>query len=168
MIPIHRYTVTSLCLACALAWPLSAAAQSSPAPAKKGNVLTLGKGQGKGALLTRDQLRSCLKEQGDLKPAGAEVVKAQSDIDAKKAEVDRVTDDLQAQRATLDATNEAAVNEFNAKVRAREALIDGYNAALPEFNTKVKAYQERQSNWQRDCADRPYDEADYFAIQRGK
>lgn len=167
MTSIHRFlTVSSLCLAAVL--PLSAVAQSSPAPAKKGNVLTLGKGQGKGALLTRDQLRACLKEQAEIKTAGADAVKAQSEVDAKKAEVDKVTEALQAQRATLDATNEAAVNEFNAKVREREALIDGYNAALPAFNTMAKAYQERQANWQRDCADRPYDEADYFAIQRGK
>ena len=53
-------------------------------------------------------------------------------------------------------------------MRQRETLIDAYNAALPAFNAQAKAYQERHANWQRDCADRPYDEADYFAIQRGK
>lgn len=163
MTSIHRFTLSSLCLAAVLALSLPAAAQST-----KGNVLSLGKGQGKGALLTRDQLRSCLKEQAEVKKAGAEAVKAQGDIDAKKAGVDKLDAELQALRATLDATNEAAVNDFNAKVRERDALIEGYNAALPAFNTLAKAYQERQGNWQRDCADRPYDEADYFAIQRGK
>ncbi|RZU02915.1 hypothetical protein [Rivibacter subsaxonicus] len=162
-------------LALGAAAPLLAA---DPAPAKQaakpaaaaasGTVLTLGKGKPTGQVLTRDQLRACLKEQPLLKASGEEVVQAQTALDARKAEVDKVTAAIATARESVDTTNEQQVNDFNAKVRERTALVDAYNEQLPAFNKQAEAYMGRKDAWQRDCADRPYTELDYFAIQRGK
>jgi hypothetical protein len=35
-------------------------------------------------------------------------------------------------------------------------------------NGRIDQYNAAQAQWQGDCGNRRYDEADYFAIQRGK
>lgn len=173
-------TTKHLLLACALLWPLAAPA-AGPTP-KKGNTLSFGGGKPVGKLLTRDQLRQCLAQQKALKDQDAETAQAQAGLDGEKAaiaradaELERQAAELQAERATIDATQEAAVAAFNAKLsqrgeseRARDQRVADYNARLPAFNARVQAGKLSHEAWQSDCAGRAYDEADFFAIQRGK
>lgn len=155
-----------------VAAPLHAA---DPAPAsRKGNVLSINGGKPTGKLLTREQLRSCLKQQAALKE--------QSALDADKAEIARLDGELAraeealaAERATVDATNAAAVDAFNAKLhhngaqkQQRNQRVADYNAKLPTYNEKAGALQTAEQSFKADCADKAYDEIDYFAIQRGK
>jgi len=177
--PLHRLTASILLAACAA---VHAADPAPPAAAKKGNVLNLGGGKGTGKLLTRDQLRQCLTRQTELKQQDAEAAKGQAALDADKAAIASLDTELaaqasalQADRATVDLKDPAAVNAFNAKVSQREALegqrnqrVADYNARLAPFNAQVQAVNQTRQGWQADCADRSYDEADYFAIQRGK
>ncbi len=173
-------TTKYLLLAVALGLPLTAAA-ADPA-AKRGNTLTLGGGKPAGKLLTRDQLRLCLAQQKALKQQDAETAQAQTALDADKAEIARAdaaleaeAAALQAERAAVDASQEASVAAFNARLvqraereRARDQRVADYNMRLPAFNARVQAGHQVRQAWQADCADRAYDEADYFAIQRGK
>lgn len=163
-----------------------AAEPAPPAAPKKGNVLKLNgsktSGKPAGKLLTRDQLRQCLANQVVLKQQDAELVKAQAALDADKAAVAKLDAEqaqqeaeLQAERATVDLKDEAAVTAFNAKLAQRgdvegrrSQMVADYNAKLAPFNALVQSVNQSRDAWQAGCADRDYDEADYFAIQRGK
>ena len=169
-------------LCAALSLGLQPTAQAADAAAKKGNTLTIGGGAANGKLLSRDQLRQCLAQQKLLKSQGEEVAITQATLDAEKARIGRLDAELeqqqgalQAERAAVDAASEAAVTAYNAKLaqreerqRQRDQQSDAYNARLEPFNAQARAVNASRQDWASQCADRPYDEADFFAIQRGK
>jgi hypothetical protein len=147
---------------------LAAPAFGADAP-KGGNTLSLGgKAPGGGPLLTRDQLRSCLSQQAALRTQGSDAQREQSELDASRQEIARLETELQAERGTVDATNEGAVAAFNAKLEQLKAKTEAFNGKLPVVNGRIDEYNAVQAKWQNDCGNRRYDEADYFAVQRGK
>lgn len=143
------------------------AAASAPSAPAAGTSLKVG-GKASGKRLTRDELRACLKQESELKTTGAQLEQAQATLDGERAEIQRLGATLEAERAQVDATSEAAVNAYNEKVKARLALVDAHNARLPAFNAQADQLDALRRSFTSGCADRPYDEADYFAIQRGK
>ncbi|HEU4457735.1 MAG TPA: hypothetical protein VFR90_01260 [Methylibium sp.] len=174
-----------LLLCCSILSLLSIAQAADPASkpaAKKGNVLSVGGGKPGGKLLTRDQLRGCLVSQKELEQRDGEAAKLQTAIEADKAAIGQLdaalaqqTGELEAERAKVVMTDAASVDAYNAKLlqrrereEERNRKVDAYNAKLAPFNAQVQALKQSRDVWQADCADRPYDEADYFAIQRGK
>lgn len=154
-------------LAATLLCAATAAAAADPAP-PKGNVLKLGKGQPTGKLLTRDELRHCLKEEAGLKTQGEQVKHSRVELDAEQAQIAADEQALGAERAAIDANDGAAVDAFNAKLGALRERKAAYQARALGYNGEADAYNARQQGWTGQCADRPYDERDYFAIQRGK
>lgn len=150
-------------LLCA-AWPALAA---EPAP-PKGHVLKLGKGQPTGKLLTRDELRHCLQEEAGLKAQGEQVQRGRGDLDAEQAQLARDEEALGSERSTIDAADAAAVDAFNVKLGALRERRVAYQGRATAYNGQAESYNARQQGWAGQCADRPYDERDYFAIQRGK
>lgn len=154
-------------LAATLLCAVTAAAAADPAP-PKGNVLKLGKGQPTGKLLTRDELRHCLKEEAGLKTQGEQVKRSRVELDAEQAQIAADEQALGAERAAIDANDGAAVDAFNAKLGALRERKAAYQARALGYNGEADAYNARQQGWTGQCADRPYDERDYFAIQRGK
>lgn len=144
------------------------AAMAADAAAPKGNVLKLGQGQATGKLLTRDELRHCLKEEAGLKTQGEQVGRSRVELDAEKAQVERDEQALGAERAAIDASDAAAVEGFNAKLAALRERSAAYKARAQAYNGDAEAYNARQQGWAGLCAGRPYDERDYYAIQRGK
>jgi hypothetical protein len=178
----RRFHCLSASILLAFGLAAQAADPTPPAAPRKGNVLTLSGGKPTGKLLTRDQLRQCLASQTALKQQDDEAAKAQAVLDADKAAIARLDAEqtqqaaaLQAERANVDLKDEAAVAAFNAKLAQRaesetrrNQLVADYNAKLAPFNAQVKAVNQTRDVWQAGCADRSYDEADYFAIQRGK
>jgi len=168
---ILRLPLLAALFASASGGPALAADPTKPAvapSAETGNVLSFGKGKPTGALLTRAQLRACLKSQTAIKADSDALVKEKNELAIQKTEMDRLEAELAAERATVDATKEESVSAYNDKLNAAKAR----SAALRErqfgFNTKVDAYQAGSDGFKRDCADRPYAELDWFAIQRGK
>ena len=147
---------------------LAAPAFGADAP-KGGNTLSLGgKAPASGPMLTREQLRSCLSQQTALRSEGSDAQREQSELDASRQEIARLETELQAERGTVDATSEGAVAAFNAKLEQLKAKTEAFNAKLPVVNGRIDQYNAAQAQWQGDCGNRRYDEADYFAIQRGK
>ncbi|WP_140635596.1 hypothetical protein [Methylibium rhizosphaerae] len=146
-----------------------AAQAADPAQAKKGHVLSLGgQGKGGGKLLTRNELRECLAQEVRVKAMSEEAVTLQRAIDTDKSEIAKHAEELKLALETLDRTSKEAVDAFNAKGAEQERRIDAYNERLPAFNAKVEAMQGERAAFVTNCADRPYDEGDYFAIKRGK
>jgi len=147
---------------------LAAPAFGADAP-KGGNTLSLGgKAPAGGPLLTREQLRTCLGQQAALRTQGSDAQREQSELDASRQEIARLEAELQAERGTVDATNEGAVDAFNAKLGQLKGKTEAFNEKLPVVNGRIDEYNAAQAKWQGDCGNRRYDEADYFAIQRGK
>lgn len=144
------------------------AAVATDANPPKGHVLKLGKGQSTGKLLTRDELRHCLQEEAGLKTQGEQVKRSRDELDAEQAQVERDEQALGAERAAIDASDAAAVQGFNAKLAALRDRSAAYKTRALAYNGEADAYNARQQGWAGQCADRPYDERDYFAIQRGK
>lgn len=146
---------------------VSPAAMSADAP-KKGNVLSLGQGKPVGKLLTRNELRACLAQEVRVRDLNKEAIALQQSLDGDKAEIGRRTDELRQSLEMLDRTSEEAVSSYKAKSAEHDQLIDAYNAKLPTFNAKADALNAEREAFAKDCADRPYDEGDFFAIKRGK
>lgn len=158
---------------------------ADPAPSRAGNTLTIPGGKPTGKIagrLTRDQLRACLSQQQGLRDQDAQAARVQSELKAQKEELARKREALEqagaaldAERAAVDATQAAAVEAFNAKLVQRreqvaqhESAVESYNTKLPTYNEQVEALNTSRAAWVGNCADRTYDEADFFAIQRGK
>jgi hypothetical protein len=165
--------VLALLLAAA---PVHAAEPPAPAkgaaPAKAG---TLGKAAGQSAaapsgepMLTRDELRQCLRQEDELKAGNSRLVDEQSAIDAEAKELSQAETALKAEREGIDATSAEAVAGFNARLVALRERADAYRSRALAFNEGVNAHQARHKVWVGDCGGRSYDEIDYFAIQRGK
>lgn len=136
--------------------------------AETGNVLSFGKGKPTGALLTRDELRTCLKTQASIKTDGEALIKEKNELAVQKTELDRVEAELVAERPTVDASKEEAVSAYNDKLAAAKTRSAALRERQLGFNAKVDAYQSSNDGFKRDCVDRPYAELDFFAIQRGK
>lgn len=179
---LSRASITLLIVIGALAGaPVRAADPAAPAP-KKGNTVTLNGGNKPSGVLTREQLRQCLKQQQSLKDDDAELVRLQGELDAQKAEIkrqrtefDKQGAEMEAERATIDLTKAEAVDAFNAKLAQRSevakqqnAQIEDYNSKVPPLKAKFEAVDATRQKWQAECGNRTYDEIDYYAIQRGK
>ncbi len=171
-----------LCVAAALLASAAARAADTDAARQKGNVLSFGPSKASAAVLTRAQLRECLAQEPLLKTEREALLRDQAELDAAKAEITRRDGELtalaaalQAERETTDASKQEAVDAFNLKLRAhndkaqeRQRLVDAFDARLPAINARAGAHNAAQQTWQSGCAGRSYNEADYFAIQRGK
>lgn len=170
-IRIPRLPLLVALLAAACGTPVLAAdaAKAAVTPsAETGNVLSFGKGKPTGALLTRDQLRACLKTQPTIKADSDALLKEKNELTVQKTEMDRLEAELVAERAAVDATKEETVAAYNDKLAAAKARSAALRERQLGFNAKVDAYQVSNDGFKRDCADRPYAELDWFAIQRGK
>jgi hypothetical protein len=169
----HTMTVRTprrrLAVLAGLAFALAGPALAADAP-KGGHTLSLGGGASApaGPLLTRDQLRQCLSQQTALRSQGNEATRAQTELEASRKEISRLEAELQSERGAVDAGDDGAVAAFNAKLEHWRGLAEAYNAKLPAVNGRIDEYNAAQARWQGECGNRRYDEADYFAIQRGK
>ena len=149
--------------------PAAKPAATTPADAAESDaVLTFGKGKPTGALLTRDQLRACLKSQITIKADSDALIKEKNELAIQKADMDRLEAELVAERATVDATKTETVSAYNDKLNAAKTRSAALRERQLGFNASVDAYQASNDGFKRDCADRPYGELDWFAIQRGK
>jgi hypothetical protein len=148
-------------LAVLLAAPFASAADK---PAKKEG----GFGGGKGAYLTKDELRTCLNRQAKVKTEDAAMLKEQAEIATVKDEIVRTGDELKQRLETVDRTNAEAVAAYNEAMLARDARIDAYQKRVDAFNARVVANQTERDAFGSGCNNRRYFEEDEIAIRKGK
>ncbi len=171
--PIRILRLPLVAALLATAWAGSAlaadAAKATVTPsAETGTVLSFGKGKPTGAMLTRDQLRACLKSQTAIKADSEALLKEKNELTVQKTEMDRLEAELVAERTSVDATKEETVAGYNDKLAAAKTRSAALRERQLGFNAKVDAYQAGSDGFKRDCGDRSYSELDWFAIQRGK
>jgi hypothetical protein len=145
-------------------------APKTPAKAADGKPAegSLGSGAGSGTLMTRDELRQCLDEQDRMKQETAAIVSTQAALAKDRAEIDRVSSAIDADRASVNRSDQAAVDAFNERWKARTKLIEAYQAAAPEFNRRVDKLDADQQAYAKNCKDRRYDEKDFNALKAAK
>lgn len=152
----------SALLVCALL--LAGTAHSADKPKEA----TFGKGKVAGPTLTRDQLRQCLAQQGQVKEQEAELVKLQAGLNSDKAAILRSGEVLTEQGAALDRTKPELVAAYNELVLARDKSIDELQARGAQFNERAGAAGLQREAFAKTCEGRSYNEIDEIAIQKGK
>jgi hypothetical protein len=155
----HPLTTTVLTL-CLLA---AGAAHAADKPKKEGSF-----GAGSGAMLTKEQLRSCLSQKARLAQQDDDLIKEQTALAAAKDDVARSGEALKAQLETVDRTNAEAVAAYNDQAQARDKQIDDYQARATAFNTRVDASKTEREAFGKACANRRFLEDDEIAIKKGK
>ena len=166
--PMTRPTRGAACRGIGIAFSLTLAlAGSFAAAADKPRTGSFGKGKTSAPLLTRAELRECLKVQERVRLLGEDIVLAQAALDKEKAAVAEATRLLSEQLAALDRTSAEAVNAYNADALAHDKRIDAYNAQTPGFNAKVEALQGVRAQFAKSCENRDFDEKDEIAIRKG-
>jgi septal ring factor EnvC (AmiA/AmiB activator) len=142
----------ALCMATA---PAALAQQAQPAPAKpkaqapsivmpkspapKAVTKSLGgKAAPGGKMLTRDELRTCMKRQDDVNSLGKDLQQRRAALDAEREELLKSGEALKTMKADVE-TKLAAVREWEGRMRAHAADIES-------FNRKTKAVEEAPRN----------------------
>ena len=120
--------IRAACAALALSvLPLLAAAQAGVA----GKALS-GKAPSKGALLTRDELRACIKEQQAQTAQAATMEKRRAEIDAAAAAVRQQAQEVQAEREAYQAKADTA-QSLKERLKAHGERVAVYNRRFKEF-----------------------------------
>lgn len=161
MTSLHRIALVA---AVAAFLPPTVLAQSTKPAAKA----TGGFGQGKGKLLTREELRACLTQQDRIRTDNEAAARERDQLEKEKGELVQQGQALKDQLATLDRTNAEAVAKFNEASAERDKRIDAFEARMPVFNAKVEALQKTRQSFSEQCDNRRYDEDDEIAIRKGK
>jgi chromosome segregation ATPase len=133
----------------------------SAAP-KAGAQRTLSGKAGGGKLMSREELRTCLKRVDTINATGKDLEQRRASLDAEKADHVQAMDGLKAERADVDAKL-AAVREWEGRVRTHSAEIES-------FNQRLKAAAEgNPSRSQREAQAKEFDaERDRLNAMRDK
>lgn len=99
---------------------------TSKAPAKAEGKTLGGKGMPTGKLLTRDELRQCMKRLEDINAGAKPIETARVSLDAERADLGKAGDALKVEREDIDRKL-AAVREWEGRVRAHRDAIEAYN-----------------------------------------
>jgi chromosome segregation ATPase len=113
--------------------PATPAANAKPAAPTTGKTLG-GNAVAGGKLMTRDELRTCLKRLDDLNQATKELEAQRPTLDRERDELKAAGEALKTERAELDRQL-GSVREWETKVRAHSADVEAFNkrnAALAE------------------------------------
>jgi chromosome segregation ATPase len=96
------------------------------APAKAESKTLGGKGMATGKLLSRDELRQCMKRLEDVNAGAKPIETTRAALDAERADLTKAADALKVEREDIDRKL-AAVREWEARVRAHRDAIEAYN-----------------------------------------
>jgi hypothetical protein len=136
--------------------------------ADKPKEASFGGGKGKGAFLTRNQLRECITQQAKVKQTQADMLAEQEKLNADKADIGKTGEALKADLEALDRTNPEAVNAYNERAAARDKRIDEYQQQVDQFNGRVETVRTERDAFSKACENRRYFEDDEIAIRKGK
>ena len=145
MTPLYKpsFAAASLLLAFAVTLAVAQTAPAKPGakPAAKPAGKTLsGKAPAGGKLMTRDELRTCLKRLDDVNQSG-------KDIEALRPQLDREREELRASGEALK-TERAEVDRLLATVREWETRMRAHAVEIEAFNKRSAAVQEAPRNQQ--------------------
>ena len=102
--------------------------------ADNGKINTLGNASAKAPIMSRDELRACLKQKDDLKVQAdtAKSKRAQLDDERKQLELDQAT--LSKDHELLVAKVQQLTADFNAKVTEQSKVVEAFNSKMEALN----------------------------------
>lgn len=121
--------------------PAAAKPAATPAAAKPvdNKTLTLGSGKNPGGpILTRDELRVCLKEEERLRTRLTDLEGGRGPLDREKETLGVEQAALRADRAPLDELKKKT-DDLAARLRDYAARVDAWNKGVTEFNANLRA-----------------------------
>jgi predicted nucleic acid-binding Zn-ribbon protein len=130
---MKRTEYSSVC-ARLLGVALVTAAFQGPALAQADNKTLSGKSSSSGKVLTRDELRACMKQQASLATRKTELETRQNAVAAEREQVQKDTDAIKAEQESLGS---------------RKGAVDDLNARMTAFSAKVKDLQERRDDFEK-------------------
>ena len=114
-------------------------------PAKPAANKSLGGKTATGKLLTRDELRSCMKRLDDFNASTKDLAARRSALDGEKDELTKSGEALKAERADVEAKL-AAVRDWEGRMKAYGAEVQAFNARVSQIQEDTQLSQrERQS-----------------------
>ena len=99
---------------------------------------TLGSGEAAGALLTRDELRVCLKQEESIRTRIADLDQQQQPLAAEKAAIGLEQQAVREERIKIDGIRKIA-DELGARFKAYGARVETLNARVAEFNASKRS-----------------------------
>lgn len=114
------------------------------APARPGPPKTLGGKAASGKLLTRDELRSCLKRLDETQAAAKDLAQRRAALDKEMDELNKSGDALKAERADVEAKL-AAVREWETRMRAHGVEVEAFNQRSKALEQAPRAEREQTS-----------------------
>lgn len=148
----HKPTLFAASLLLALAATI-AVAQTAPAkPASKpaakaaanpsGKTLSGNAATGSAKLMTRDELRSCLKRLDDLNRSAKELDDLRPPLDRERDELKAAGEALKSERADLDRQL-IPIREWETKVKAHSADVEAFNKRNDALGQAPRNQQEK-------------------------
>lgn len=106
---------------------------SLPALAQDAGIKSLdGKARTGGKILTKDELRACMKQQDELSQQRVDLETRRAALNKERDAIQAETEALKGDQAAIRDRN-SKVKEQNDRVNAFAARVDAYNAALEEL-----------------------------------
>lgn len=110
-------------------------------PVKAAGSKTLGGKAPVGKLLTRDELRTCLKRLDGVNVSSKELEQRRIALDKEKEDLVKSGDALKADRADVD-TKLAAVRDWEGRMRAHGAEVETFNQRMKAADEAPRAKRE--------------------------
>ena len=110
----------------------AATAATKPAKPDDGKTLTLSGKDNNGKLLTRDELRACLKQRETLSMRLNDLDGARTKLNLEREALSQEQATLKTERDSL-AGMKAAVDELNAKTKTFQQEVDAWNKRVADF-----------------------------------
>lgn len=108
-----------------------------PAMAQAGIKSLDGKANTGGKVMTKEELRACMKQQDDL-------AKQRTDIDVRRDAMNKERDAVQAESEALKV-EQASLQERNAKVKGLNERQNAYSARVEAYNQAMKDVEEMKA-----------------------
>ena len=150
MTPIRCLFTLALAAPLAMSsWPgLAQTAPKIVVPAtpatKAAGPKTLGGKAPVGKMLTRDELRTCLKRLDGVNAGGKELEQRRAALDKEKEDLVKSGDALKAERADVD-TKLAAVRDWEGRMRAHGTEIEAFNQRMKAADEAPRAKREEMA-----------------------
>jgi uncharacterized coiled-coil protein SlyX len=113
-------------------------AQTAPAAPANGKLQSLGSATAKAPIMSRDELRACLREQSEFKTRSADMASQRLTLDVERKALEQDNDALRKERDALASRVERTVNEINARVAAHTDTVKKFNDQMETLNAAVK------------------------------
>jgi chromosome segregation ATPase len=155
--------IAAALIALATALPMASYAQGTTTPKSTGKTLS-GGNKPAGKLLTRNELRACMKTQDTLKSGRSDLESERAALDREKAELVQAGDALRAERTALERQRNETVSAYNAKVANREARMTAWNQRNAALAEMVRSKKGDKAEMERERADLEREKAELIQL----